>query len=100
MTHKLKERYLSRAARWLDSIAILCVLSALVAAWGFGWTGYSQTWGLTMLRVASGAAFGLFWSRYVLGLRLSDLPAEQRPEAAKSQAWIIAACILAVSLGR
>lgn len=64
------------------------------------WSGWFAAWGATTLRALSGAVVGSVFSRYALKLDLSMVrTVSQRVEAAKSQALIIAAFVLAFAAG-
>ena len=84
--------------RWL--ILGLVVIAAMnYAMTGFGFTQYVQSWGGTLFKALNGGVIGWLISRYVIGLDISELPLELRPQAALSQAILIAGFALALATG-
>ena len=89
---------LNRRTRWI-LIALLCLAGAAGAWLLLEWSGYVQGWVGALFRAASGGALGWLVSRWVLGLDLSEIPAERRPVSALSQALLIGCFAVAVAVG-
>ena len=84
--------------RWSTPAAIF-VVAMLVAVFVFGWTNYVLTWVGVMFKAVSGAFVGFLISRTVFKLDLSKIPEDLRPQAALSQAILVAGFAIAVSMG-
>jgi hypothetical protein len=97
----------SPVARRVSLIALVALLGA-VLAWQFGrdvtanssgLEGYVLSWGGAMFRALGGAALGYAISRFGVGLDLSRIAEERRPNAALSQSILIGSLAIAVALG-
>lgn len=80
-------------------LGLLVLASMHQAMTGFEFYGYVQSWGGTLFKALNGGFIGWFVSRYVIGLDISELPLELRPQAALSQAILIAGFAVALATG-
>jgi hypothetical protein len=78
-------------------LAVLCIAGAYWSYVVMGQEGYALDWGGRMFRALSGGILGLMFSKFVLGLNLSDIVAPDRPVSAISQALLVAGFAIAVS---
>jgi uncharacterized membrane protein YfcA len=93
----IRERHI-RKVKWA-LVVLLCLAAILWSVLGLQAIGYVQSWGLTVFRALSGAFLGWLVSRYVLDLRLMEIPEERRPLAALSQAIIMGSFTIGMSIG-
>jgi presenilin-like A22 family membrane protease len=84
--------------RWLI-LGIIVIAAMHQAVVSFEFYGYVQSWGGTAFKALSGGLIGWAVSRFVIGLDISELPDDQRPEAALSQSLLIAGFALALATG-
>jgi len=84
--------------RWA-LLGIVVLVGMHYAMVGFGFYGYVQSWGGVVFKAICGGCIGWFISRYVIGLDISELPAEQRPMAGLSLAVLIGFFAHALSTG-
>jgi len=88
----------SRKYRW--GIVGMAIVASVVLALSVGdLEGYLMSWGGTVFKALSGGLIGWLVSRYVVGLDLSSTPAEARPLAGLSQAFLIGSFALALATG-
>ncbi len=77
-------------------LMLLCLAAAWCSFMLFEQAGYALDWGGRMFRTLSGGVMGLVFSRWVLGLNLSEINAADRPVSAISQALVVAGFAIAV----
>jgi len=76
-----------RKLRW--GIVGIVVIASAALALNADWIGYVQSWGGTNFKALGGGCVGWWIGRYVMGIDLSEMPAEQRPLAGLSMAILI-----------
>lgn len=95
----MNTKRLTRMAKVLDLLTTIIVLAAIVAWVVLGWSDWTEAWAGVLVKIASGAALGLFWSRYIHGLNLSRVAQEHRPVAALSQNILVGLFALGAAIG-
>jgi hypothetical protein len=83
----------------MTAIALFVVLVVIVAVAGLDVRGYVASWAGVQVKMLSGGVTAWWLSRYMLGLHLSEIPAEQRSIAGIAQAIIFGFGMLAAAVG-